>query len=199
MTLHFCISNVSHLKRCSSIIKFFKCITFRTWQLLLHKLNRNETRTTTAASYRFLPYAPAGCVKKKRFLGRAWLANIPKVTSHARNALTKDGVSSLSFGALMIPKVSVPCVRIENKLSCKAHRYAYSKHPDEENRHVMFPKLFFQYFEQLKRKQKWRWPSSLFPWIFSKISEIEHFGSLKICLPRQELLNEETMSSVRHF
>ena len=87
--------------------------------LLLRKLNTNETRTTTADSCRFLPCAPARNVKIKKLFKPCLASKYTyKVTSHARNALTRDGG------------------------------------PESLTR-----KLFYQYFEQLKRKPKW--PSSI--------------------------------------
>ena len=47
MYIYICISNIPHLKHGSSIIKHFKCITFRTLQLLVPKLRTEESLTTT--------------------------------------------------------------------------------------------------------------------------------------------------------
>ena len=91
-----------------------------------------------------------------------------KVTCHARNMLTKDGGSLLSFGFPGPQKVSDPYSKVENVI-VRSSSYAHSKGLDEKNRPELFTILYYQYFEKYSWKTKWPLLLSLFPLIFQKV------------------------------
>ena len=134
-----------------------------------------------------------GCAKK--LLGRCKLASKYKVTCHARNKLSKDGSSTLSFGPPGHQKISDPYIKVENsKLSYKTYSMLIRK-SWRENRSVTFATLYYQYFDKYRRKTKWLYWSSCLQSIFSKVLKTEHFGLFKVFFSRQEPSNEHTMSS----
>ena len=147
-------------------------------------------------AHNFQAHMTLGCPNKHVF----WpcrLASKCKVTYRARNTLSKDGGSPLNFGPPGPQRSATTLIRpkIQN---CRTKVIVCSFESSWRGKqiwgihNILLPK--FRWKIQTKTKRPLL--SSSFPWIFSKVLDIEHFASLIVCLSRQDLSNEYMINSV---
>ena len=92
----------------------------------------------------------------KKLFGPCKLAGKYKRTCHARNTVTKDGVYLLSFDPPGPQKVSErPLLQCRKfKIIAQDSSHTHSKAHDVENSPVQFTILYYQYFDNCRRKIK---------------------------------------------
>ena len=116
----------------------------------------------------FPAYAPEWCPPpQKNTFKQCRLASKYDLSSHARNELTKDRGSPFSFIPPLPQRSASPIFWSKIQNCCtKAHLTPFRKLLTKK-RTCNVPKHRLPIFWKLRRKLKWPWSSSCFPWIFS--------------------------------
>ena len=105
----------------------------------------------------FLLRCTVGCPPKKHLFGRSKLASKYNVTCRARDTLTEDGSSPLSFASLSraSKRSAWPLYTVENSKLRKAHRMLIRQLWTREKQTCDIHNTPYQYFDKYSRKTKW--------------------------------------------